>query len=84
VRNNQQQAAQFVVSQTPALSNNPQQAMARADQLLEQQLDGFTRYFVTNVAQDSVQETGVQLASESQARILRGVPDQVANALLGE
>jgi hypothetical protein len=84
VRNNQQQAAQFVVSQNPALANNPQQAMARADQLLEQQLDGFTRYFVANVAPDSAQQMGVQLASESTPRILRGVPENVANALLGE
>jgi len=84
VRSNQQQAAQFVVSQNPALANNPQQAMQRADQLLEQQLDGFTRYFVTNVAPDSVQQFGIQLASESQSRIVRGVPDEVANTLLGE
>ena len=84
VRSNQQQAAQFVVSQNPTLSNNPQQAMQRADQLLEQQLDGFTRYFVTNVAPDSTQQAGIQLASESQSRIVRSVPDEVANALLGE
>ncbi|HEU5315274.1 MAG TPA: hypothetical protein VFX49_04150 [Chloroflexota bacterium] len=84
IQGRRQEAAQMVVAQTPQLGNDRQQVMARADALVEQNLDALVRVFIGSVAPDVAEEAGVQIGTDFQARIRRGVSMEEANALLGE
>jgi hypothetical protein len=84
VQGRRQEAAQMVVGQAPQLSNDRQQVMARADALVEQNLEALIRVFVTSFAPDVGAEAGVQFDAQFQSGIRRGVSMEEANALLGE
>jgi hypothetical protein len=74
------EARQAVRQSQPTLSDD--QVGARADQLVEQRLEETVRNFVRAIGEaQAARDAGVQISRDSQFRLLRDVPGEVANAM---
>jgi hypothetical protein len=79
IQDQRRAARQEVVQQTPALANDPDEAGRRADALVETRLESLVRAYVQALGQvPAVQDAGVQVSSEFQSRLVRGIPAALA------
>jgi hypothetical protein len=77
----QQEAAQALRQQNPALADDPAQLAARASQLVEGRLEEIVRAFAGALSESgATAEAGVQLSREVQSTLVRGVPGELAGA----